>query len=343
MFISYYHKNKTYFFFLPSTRAQATKELPLLQKEKMSSLTQNAVGVEQVNDPMPTFPSRVYFRQLLSGRDHSKMPDPQVPHQKLIFEYAKAMCNYQYLIGDKLTNECVVVDACWDVAGILECAKADGMKVTKGLCTHFHFDHVGGKVPKWMKRRIFRDAKNAPSTVSGIKEVWSPGTRQGTTMPHTPCYIHRIELKKLSDDTGIPREDLTPLKEGSIVRLGEQSPLKMVVLHTPGHSQGSVCFLLANEEERDGVNGEAQNSIMQPVALISGDTVFAGSCGRTDLPESNKGDMQKSLLRLSTDRALLPDKLPVFPGHAYGSRNFTTMAAERGGGMLHPIAIDRLQ
>jgi glyoxylase-like metal-dependent hydrolase (beta-lactamase superfamily II) len=59
------------------------------------------------------------------------------------------------------------------------------------------------------------------------------------------------------------------LKEGSIVRLGEQSRLKMVVLHTPGHSQGSVCFLLVNKEERDGVNGEAQNSI------ISGDAATA--------------------------------------------------------------------
>ena len=78
--------------------------------------------------------------------------------------------------------------------------------------------------------------------------------------------------------------------------------LTLQVIETPGHTPGSVCLLCED-------------------ALFSGDTLFAGSCGRTDFPGSNPGDMVRSLQRLS----LLPGDFRVFPGHA----EETTLQQER--------------
>ena len=76
---------------------------------------------------------RLYFRQLLTGRDIAT-DDP----------LAQQMVNFVYLIGDREEGRCVVVDPAWDVPGILAVAEADGMRVEGALATHHHPDHVGG-------------------------------------------------------------------------------------------------------------------------------------------------------------------------------------------------------
>jgi hypothetical protein len=76
-------------------------------------------------------PDRLYFRQLLSGRDIARS-DP----------LARQMVNFVYLVGDRETGEAVAVDAAYDVRGILDVAAADGMKITGALVTHYHQDHV---------------------------------------------------------------------------------------------------------------------------------------------------------------------------------------------------------
>lgn len=258
----------------------------------------------------------LYFRQLLSGRDHCTNPDPSKPHQQMIFQYAKSMQNYQYLVGDAITKECVVIDPCWDVEGIVQASKFDGMNIVAGLATHYHFDHVGGRVPKWMKRRVFQGHSDTPSIVPGVKEIHDMGA---------PVYIHSLELKKLSDDTGVPRDALRKMKQDQIIMVGKTH---LRVIHTPGHSGGSVCLLVT----RDG--GQT------PDLLISGDTIFPGSCGRTDLPESNSRHMMQSLMRLSTDATLI-DSLKVYGGHAY-SGPFTTIGEERERGVLNPFAMKRM-
>ena len=78
-------------------------------------------------------PDRLYFRQLLSGRDIARS-DP----------LARQMVNFVYLVGDRETGEAVVVDPAYDIRGVLDVAAADGMKVTGALVTHYHPDHVGG-------------------------------------------------------------------------------------------------------------------------------------------------------------------------------------------------------
>ena len=78
---------------------------------------------------------RLYFRQLLSGRDFATT-DP----------VAQQMVNFVYLIGDRETGEAVIVDPAYDPAGILAVLEADGMTCTGMLGTHYHADHVGGSM-----------------------------------------------------------------------------------------------------------------------------------------------------------------------------------------------------
>ncbi len=100
----------------------------------------------------------------------------------------------------------------------------------------------------------------------------------------------------------LPAADLA-LAEGSVLRFGQAN---VTVLHTPGHTPGSVVFH----------TGEA---------LITGDTLFVGRCGRADLPGSDPAALFASLMRL----AELPPATRVFPGHDYGPRPVSTIALER--------------
>ena len=92
---------------------------------------------------------------------------------------------------------------------------------------------------------------------------------------------------------------LTLWREGEVIPLGN---LKVEILHTPGHTRGSVCL-----QCRD--------------ALFTGDTLFSGSCGRTDFPGGSLAQMEQSLRRLGE----LEGDLRVFPGH----NEFTTLERER--------------
>jgi len=92
--------------------------------------------------------------------------------------------------------------------------------------------------------------------------------------------------------------------DGDVIRVGTL-PLK--VIHTPGHTPDSICLLVGNK-------------------LLTGDTLFVGECGRTDLPGGNSRSMYDSLL----DKLLtVSDDVEVYPGHDYGSKPFSTMGEER--------------
>ena len=92
--------------------------------------------------------------------------------------------------------------------------------------------------------------------------------------------------------------------DGDVIRVGTL-PLK--VIHTPGHTPDSICLLVGNK-------------------LLTGDTLFVGECGRTDLPGGNSRSMYDSLFnKLLT----FGDNVEVYPGHDYGSKPFSTMGEER--------------
>src|ERR1700710_3238925 len=81
---------------------------------------------------------RLYFRQLLAGRDFA--PEDQIARQMVIFVY---------LVGDRETGEAVIVDPAYGVRELVEIAGADGLQVTGALVTHYHPDHVGGSMMGW--------------------------------------------------------------------------------------------------------------------------------------------------------------------------------------------------
>ena len=201
---------------------------------------------------------RLYFRQLLSGRDFA-VGDVM----------AQQMRNFAYLIGDRETGEAVVVDPAYAAGDLLDALEDDGMHLSGVLVTHHHPDHVGGTMMGY--------------TLKGLAELLE--------RTEVPVHVNTHEALWVSRVTGIPMSDLTLHEHGDKVAVGD---IEIELLHTPGHTPGSQCFLL------DG-------------RLVAGDTLFLDGCGRTDFPGGNVDDMFRSLQQL----AGLSGDPTVFPGHWY--------------------------
>lgn len=202
--------------------------------------------------------NRFYFRQLLSGQDFAQS-DPM----------ARQMVNFAYLLGDRASGECVVVDPAYAVDDLVSVAENDGMKIVGALASHYHADHVGGSMMGY--------------SIEGISRLLE--THQ------IPIHVNENEVPWIVKTTGVSEGDLHAHASGDVVAVGD---LEITLIHTPGHTPGSQCFL---------VNG----------CLVSGDTLFLDGCGRTDLPGSDVGQMYDSLSRLAS----LPDETVVLPGHRY--------------------------
>jgi glyoxylase-like metal-dependent hydrolase (beta-lactamase superfamily II) len=208
----------------------------------------------------PTSQDRLYFRQLLSGRDFAAGD-----------VIAAQMRNFAYLIGDRQSGDCVVVDPAYAAEDLVDTLEADGMRLSGVLVTHHHPDHVGGTMMGF--------------TLKGLAEL----------MEHrsVPIHVNTHEAEWVSRITGIPGSDLTAHAHGDTIAVGD---IEIELLHTPGHTPGSQCFLL------DG-------------RLVAGDTLFLEGCGRTDFPGGNVDDMFRSLRQL----AALSGDPTVFPGHWYSA------------------------
>lgn len=204
---------------------------------------------------------RLYFKQLLSGHDFAAGD-----------MIAAQMRNFAYLIGDRETGDAVVVDPAYAAGELIDTLEADGMRLSGVLVTHHHPDHVGGTMMGF--------------TLAGLAELLERET--------VPVHVNIHEAKWVSRTTDIPLSDLTPHRHGDKVAVGD---LEIELLHTPGHTPGSQCFLL------DG-------------RLVAGDTLFLDGCGRTDFPGGDVDDMYRSLQQLAT----LPGDPTVFPGHWYSEQ-----------------------
>lgn len=201
---------------------------------------------------------RLYVRQLLSGRDFA-VGDP----------VAKQMVNFAYVIGDREKGEAVIVDPAYAVGELIDLVEAEGMRVAGALATHHHPDHVGGSM--------------MGMTLEGVAEFVGRGAG--------PVHVHRDESPFVQRVTGISASDVVVHEGGDTITVGD---VAIEVLHTPGHTPGSMCFLVGG-------------------VLVSGDTLFLEGCGRTDFPGSDPGAMYDSLTRLAT----LPDDTVVCAGHWY--------------------------
>lgn len=154
------------------------------------------------------FDDRFYFRQLLAGRDFAAQ-DP----------VARQMVNFSYLIGDRVTGECVVVDPAYGVAELVEHAAADGMRVTGALVTHYHPDHCGGEM---MGMRI-------------------EGAAELLDLAPVPIHVQADEAEWVLKVTDLTASDLAVHAPGDTVQVGA-IPVELV--HTPGHTPGSQCFFV---------------------------------------------------------------------------------------------------
>ncbi|MCH9837981.1 MAG: MBL fold metallo-hydrolase [Ilumatobacter sp.] len=210
---------------------------------------------------------RLYFRQLLSGQDFASGD-----------MLAEQMVNFVYAIGDRGTGECVLVDPAYAVGDIVDVVEADGMSVTAALATHYHPDHVGGSM--------------MGHTIEGVAALLE--------RVDCPIHIHTDECEWVTKSTGVGNDHLVEHVSGDVVTVGT---VDIRLLHTPGHTPGSQCFLV------DG-------------RLVAGDTLFLEGCGRTDLPGSNPAEMVDSLRRL----AQIPDETMLFPGHRYSAASSASMA-----------------
>lgn len=277
----------------------------------MASLIASASSVV-VRSVASALPPELYFRQLTVGIDFAR------DRHSDIHAMARQMNNYVYVLGDKLTREAVVVDAAWDPDGIAELVTKDNMTVISFVATHYHWDHIGGKAQG--------------TVIPGIKEWAARGI---------PVHISSLELDAAAAQTNTDTSRLSPLEDGQCLAVGR---FGIELIHTPGHSPGSMCLRVTDQQRENSVTATSSpeaaagislsvgNSEAVDLLLITGDTVFPGSCGRLDLPGSDARVMYDSLRRL----AALPESLPIYPGHSYGGSS-STIGAEKANGLLREM------
>ena len=163
-----------------------------------------------------------------------------------------------YLVWSEESDRCLVIDPGYEPERVLSEVARLGKTIEAVLLTHGHFDHVGAV---------------------------------RTLAAETDCqvYLNEQDLSMPTQLTAGPLYYTHLYKEGDVLNL---AGVKLRVIHTPGHTPGSVCLVAED-------------------AIFSGDTLFEGSCGRTDLPGGDWATILKSLKRL----AQLEGDFRVYPGH----------------------------
>ena len=211
------------------------------------------------------------------------------PTRDLYFrqEAVGEMANLAYLVGSVSTREALVIDPAWSVDRLLDLAESDGMTVVGALATHYHQDHVGGQIFGFDIEGLARLLARNPVKV----------------------HVNEVEADGLRRITGVSESDLERHAGGDVLCLGE---IRVRLLHTPGHTPGSQCFLV---EEAS-----------YPAQLVSGDTLFLGSCGRVDLPGSDPEAMYHSL---NGTLKRLPDETLLYPGHLYAPEASGTLGEQK--------------
>ena len=197
-----------------------------------------------------------------------------------IFPVGPLACNCS-ILADETRLRATVVDPGEDIDKILAVLKRHHLTVEQIIITHAHIDHVGGaaQLKRLTGAPIYMNQKDLPLlNMMDVQAGW---------------------LGVAAPEVAAPDVDASDLLA---LRIAEQ-PAQ--VMHTPGHTEGSICLHLP-----------------EPQLLLAGDTLFAGSIGRTDLPG---GDLKKILRSLQERILTLPDSTRVVPGHGVA----TTIGEER--------------
>jgi hydroxyacylglutathione hydrolase len=189
---------------------------------------------------------------------------------------------FSYLIGDEETKEALVIDPADDAEHLIEVADQHGLRITSILNTHAHVDHTMGNAE--MVRRT------GATIIIHEAESYS--------LHHPSSYT----LSLFRAEPSPPADTL--INDGDTIHVGK---LNLKVIHTPGHSLGSISLYLET-------------------MVCTGDTLFVGGVGRTDLPGGSWETLEASIRRrLFT----LPDDTVVLPGHNYGATPTSTIYVEK--------------
>ena len=190
-------------------------------------------------------------------------------------------CNCS-IVGDEATGEAVIIDPGDNIEQVQEILSKHQLRAKFIIATHAHIDHVGG--------------------IEKLKQ--STGAAVLMHKEDLPLYQNlALQAEWLGvQPPGVVDVDQF-LKEGDALRFGAH---ELQVLHTPGHSPGSLCLHLPGENQR----------------IFSGDTLFEGSIGRTDLWG---GSFDRIIRSIRSRLLIFPDETPVFPGHG----RETTIGEER--------------
>ena len=182
------------------------------------------------------------------------------------------MQNFSYIISDEKTKEAAIVDAGWDVDELIGICNTEKLLIKKIMLTHYHYDHI-------------------------------QKTDELASRTDAQVYCHEDDFDEIKKSIKNPNIKIHKLKDGDRIDIGK---INVKIIHTPGHSKGSMCLLIENK-------------------LITGDTLFVNAIGRVDLPGGDAIKLFESLQKLKK----LKDDVEIYPGHDYGDVPFSTIKREK--------------
>ena len=192
------------------------------------------------------------------------------------------MMTFAYMVGDKQTKTCALIDPAFDTGRILKTVEQAGYRVSHLINTHGHSDHTAGN-------QVIKAATGAQLMI------------HAADAPRLSKMLQRA-FSRMLGGKGSPVPDIL-LQDNELVEIGAAS---LKVIHTPGHTPGGICLY-----------GEGH--------LFTGDSLFVGAVGRTDLP----GGSARQLLTSIREKIYpLPGDTIIWPGHNYGSSPSSTVEQE---------------